>query len=1057
MIRRTAKFSSSLFTLLTLMTYLLALPARVPAQTASPTIAQYQADLKRARDANDRPAEAEALHSLGAAYKATGQAPKALEYETNALAIYRELKDRRGEASTISAIGEAYGAIGQPKTALEFLNQALPINRDIGDQSGESHVLTEMGQIYNDTGEPKKALDLSNRALQLSREVHDSSEEANALYVMGEVYTGSSPSKALDSLNEALSIRRKLGDRSGEGTTLNAIGEAYWASGQAQKALEFCNQALPIEREVGSRVDVAVTLTDIGVFYGAAGQPRKELEFYDQALLIERELGKRNDEAATLNNIGATYIDISEPKKALDYYNQALPIWREVGDVANEGKTVYAIGEVYRDLAQPQKALEFYNQALSIEQKASDRRAEALTLSAIAIVYRDTGERQKALEFLGRSLPIQREVGDERAAATTLHNMGTVYLELGQREKARKFYNEALPIEREGNDPVQEAYTRWRLASLDGSLDEYLDALRVAQQAENLVFQGLINTSIMDYYRAHKQPAIATYFGKQAVNAIQAIRSDIRGFDPDVQKIFLQANEKPYHTLVDLLMEQGRLTEAEEVLNLLKEEEYLDFVRRDTAESSSLSQHADLTREESDWEKRYREISDKLVALATERGELVGKKNLTPEEARRLAQVEQDLAVGNSAFEKFLDELAGQFSTTAAASAKVDQFREAQGIMEDLRELPEGTVAIYTLVGDDKYRSILVTPDVQKAYEYPIKASDLNRKILDFRQVAENPTVDPRPKGQELYNILLANLAEDLKQAKAKTVMWSLDGALRYLPVAALYDGKRYLVEEYGISVFTPASNARLKDRPDRDWTAAGFGVTRPHEGASALPDVAIELTSIIAEKPGQGILRGEVKLDDQFTQDAMRQTLLKHYPVVHIASHFRFQPGNETNSFLLLGDGNHLSLADMKNLPNLFGGVQLLTLSACNTGLGDTSADGKEVEGLGVLAQRKGAKAVVASLWSVADISTSLLMQEFYRTRESGTTTKVEALRQAQLAMLKGTLKSDDAATAHRELLHEDSSKADLPGLAHFTADPKAPYAHPYYWAPFFLMGNSL
>jgi CHAT domain-containing protein len=121
------------------------------------------------------------------------------------------------------------------------------------------------------------------------------------------------------------------------------------------------------------------------------------------------------------------------------------------------------------------------------------------------------------------------------------------------------------------------------------------------------------------------------------------------------------------------------------------------------------------------------------------------------------------------------------------------------------------------------------------------------------------------------------------------------------------------------------------------------------------------------------------VKLDEEFTEKTMRQTLLKHYPVVHIASHFRFQPGSETGTFLLLGDGRHLSVAELKTLPNLFGGVQLLTLSACNTGVGDINSDGKKVEGVGVLAQRKGAKAVLGNLWSVADVSTSLLMQAFY------------------------------------------------------------------------------
>jgi CHAT domain-containing protein len=249
-------------------------------------------------------------------------------------------------------------------------------------------------------------------------------------------------------------------------------------------------------------------------------------------------------------------------------------------------------------------------------------------------------------------------------------------------------------------------------------------------------------------------------------------------------------------------------------------------------------------------------------------------------------------------------------------------------------------------------------------YEYPIGEADLNRKVFEFRQVVQDPTQDPRPLGQELYRILISNMADDLRQAGAKMVMWSLDGTLRYLPMAALFDGERYLVERFGMPVFTPASNARLKDRPDPVWKAAGFGVTKPYEGASALPGVATELNGIIASNGGPGILQGEVKLDEEFTQQVMRTTLLKRYPVVHIASHFRFQPGNEANSFPVLGGGTHLSLSELKRLPNLFGGVQVLTLSVCNTGVGVTGEDGEEVEGFGVLAQLQGAKAVIASLW---------------------------------------------------------------------------------------------
>ena len=252
-------------------------------------------------------------------------------------------------------------------------------------------------------------------------------------------------------------------------------------------------------------------------------------------------------------------------------------------------------------------------------------------------------------------------------------------------------------------------------------------------------------------------------------------------------------------------------------------------------------------------------------------------------------------------------------------------------------------------------------------------------------------------------------------------------------------------------AVFTPASNARLHLEPSKNWRALGLGVTKAHgENIPALPGVAEEMRGIIkSDGNSSGVLPGTIKLDEQFTQESMLTGLRERNNVVHIASHFQFQPGNETNSALLLGDGNFLSLANIKTMPNVFAGVELLTLSACNTATSGSGANGKEIEGFGVLAQRQGARAVIASLWPVADRSTMRLMQEFYQLRESGLT-KAEAMRQAQSKMLRGA--NEFASESKRQIIHEEDKTANTPK---FKADPRAPYAHPYYWAPFILIGN--
>ena len=179
-------------------------------------------------------------------------------------------------------------------------------------------------------------------------------------------------------------------------------------------------------------------------------------------------------------------------------------------------------------------------------------------------------------------------------------------------------------------------------------------------------------------------------------------------------------------------------------------------------------------------------------------------------------------------------------------------------------------------------------------------------------------------------------------------------------------------------------------------------------------------------------MLPGEAHFDFDFTAKQLRDVLDKSYPVLHIASHFVFRPGNESNSFLLLGDGTQLTLRDLKEDDFRFRDVDLITLSACETAVGGGSdANGLEIEGFGALAQKQGAKSVIATLWNVADKSTGILMQNLYRIREQTKgITKVEALREAQLGFIHSAIKV-------------------RPGTGVI--------AIPYFWAPFILMGNWL
>ena len=271
-------------------------------------------------------------------------------------------------------------------------------------------------------------------------------------------------------------------------------------------------------------------------------------------------------------------------------------------------------------------------------------------------------------------------------------------------------------------------------------------------------------------------------------------------------------------------------------------------------------------------------------------------------------------------------------------------------------------------------------------------------------------------------------------------------------------------MERFDNEVFTLGSQSGFGSDEQGQWNALGLGVTQtrtvsdPAGGQSltfpALSGVAPELHGVVrdAAHPG-GALPGTVLLDTDFSQQAMTDDLhTQRYNVVHIASHFALRPGDPGASFLLLGAGAW-TLADMKDDSTLFSQVDLLALSACDTASGGADGDGTEVDSLGSVAQGDGAKSVLASLWPVADASTRLLMEGFYRWHETHPgVSKAEALRQAQLSLLRGTASPADGTASRGVETARNRSDAGLPP---FTPDPKAPYAHPYYWAPFVLIGN--
>ncbi len=221
------------------------------------------------------------------------------------------------------------------------------------------------------------------------------------------------------------------------------------------------------------------------------------------------------------------------------------------------------------------------------------------------------------------------------------------------------------------------------------------------------------------------------------------------------------------------------------------------------------------------------------------------------------------------------------------------------------------------------------------------------------------------------------------------------------------------------------------------------MGVSQATEGFPALLNVPQELAAIVRQT---GIYPGETVLDRKFTRQSLKEKLPGHQ-ILHIATHGEFV-SRKNDSFLLLGDGK-FPIAEIRTLGPYLQDVNLVVLSACQTALGSPEDEGIEIPGVSSYFLNNGAKSVMASLWSVDDASTSLLMQQFYQNLATGKMTKAEALRQAQLSLLKNKLTGNASPRA--------SARPLLPPGSQSSGNAPSEFSHPYYWAPFILIGNGL
>lgn len=926
---------------------------------------------------------------------------------------------------SLQMLGRNREAIAAYQASLDAYDRAT----GSGLEPSKADVLGRMGGLYFYQRDFPAAAAAIQRQVDLLRTAAPGSQElAQALCELAQVRSGTFEyTTALSLLDESQALFDALPAKSE-----TADIDIMLARAIAHQGLEHFDTALDLYRQAVSRY------TLLGTSYRAyravahsqlAQLLTKLARFAEAESEIEQAIELQAAERTNFDVIASFYQQQAIIYQGLSRYRDSLvPIEKARALLqASDADVSESIGDTWLNEGISHEGLKEYETSLADYEEA--RKSYALI-----------GDRGK--------LP----------AAFAVNNMAWVYRRMGDFVRSEAMFREALPVLEERLGPSNLTTTKVLInigivSQLQGKNDDAIrwsmKALANLNRAEaaTLEDQRWTYDTLSKAFRGRDDPKRAILFAKLAINAQQKIRANNKGFKAEDLKEFKQEWRFLYQDLADLLIGQGRLAEAQAVLNMEKEEELSDFVQRDASADLRDSQASLTPKEDTELAGLDRLLAQPIAAAAA-LARLTARKDAGALSKEEQAQFDRLQAALDDAYSGFMDEVDAFLKTAGAEDVGVQKEVEAINLdyvadtQEELRAF-DGKAAMLQIASLGEATHLFFTvPDASVHREVKIARAELSRLVFEALDAIarRDPVVDERM--QALYRVLIEPVAADLKASGVETLMLNLQGFLRYVPFAALYDGKHYLVEDYALSLYTPAARTEFS-AADRDPAkSAGFGVTASHPGFAPLPGVARELEAIFGDPGRPGALAGAASLDAGFTREAFRAALQKRPEIVHIASHFKLVPGRETDSFLLLGDGSPLSLSDIRKGRGFrFGGVDLLTLSACETARGG-DGDGDEVESFGALAQMNGASSVMATLWPVADEATAGLMKSFYHHMVEDRMSKADALRAAQVEAIRGGRADDSGARG-------------ASSLARSAAAQPAAGSHPYFWSPFVLMGN--
>jgi len=831
---------------------------------------------------------------------------------------------------------------------------------------------------------------------------------------------------------------------------------------------------LPIgQTPVIAQSSPAQELVRSGIEEYEAGKFNEALALFLQAL---SQPLPNEERAVVYNNLALAYRQVGQLGEAAQQWEQAIQIYQRQDDEASRRqlpKLLTEQAQAFNDLGQHRRAIKILQSVVELAKQYQDSRTQAAALGSLGNAYWALGDYEQALASHQESLQIARQFNYPDYITTSLNYLGNLYISRQERYR----YQADIAGRIEGDKTEEARLTQLAEQDITAAQSAFEESLRESQAVGSIAqVKALLNLNrLLEQLESTDWAGIAKN-REQSLGLVETL-PDSR----DKAYILINLAESLQHqasverenclnveaecrgtgeqerNVAALLLDKA-LNVARSIGDRRAESFALGSLGQVNHSLGKLSTATELIRQ-AQLAAEQVNAADSLYRWQWQAGRLLKTVGKTQE---AIASYEQAIATLQSIRTNLLaanTDLQFDFRDSVEPvyreliqlrlESKTSDFKNLEKVIDtlDLLTLAElqnffgeecvqvaqaeasgevslleaNTAIIYSVILEDHTEMILRLPNGQlTSHSIAHSQAQMQQEIDQLRRLLEKRSTNEYLKpAQKIYEALIRPLEADIAAASPKTLVFIQDGVLRQVPMAALHDGQKFLIEKYAIAT-TPSLTLTTRTALKQDYSDAlilGLTVERPP--FNALMNVRAEVDGV------QEILGGTKLLDRDFTLETLQEQLQeKSYPVVHIATHGKFGV-DAANTFLLAFD-SRITLEDIDTVlrsQRVSGGsrrsqqpVELLTLSACQTAVGDERA----ALGIAGVAIRAGVKSAVASLWNINDAATVPLIEDFYVQLQQPNVTKAEALQKAQLK-----------AIANLE------------------------YSHPAVWSPFILIGN--